>query len=120
MSPITETPHPRSRSVHIWLRARHSYWAARKVKGCRWVALLHGWDDVIACAGQVQDGERLRGLPRDDNRNSAVITASERGDALLDDVGGGVADPRRYCLEFPVRTGRRRARCQMKVRDVVA
>ncbi len=47
--------------------------------------------DVIARAGQVQDGERLRGLPR--RQEQRGHTALERGDALLDDVGGGVADP---------------------------
>ena len=47
--------------------------------------------DVIAGGGQVQDRERLGGLPgRQEQRRHPAL---ERGDALLDDVGGRVPDP---------------------------
>ena len=46
---------------------------------------------MITRAGQVQDGERFRGLPGGEEQRRHA--AFERGDALLDDIGGRIADP---------------------------
>ncbi len=46
--------------------------------------------DVVAGAGQVEDGEGLGGLARGQQQRGDA--AFECGDALLDDVGGGVTD----------------------------
>jgi RNA-splicing ligase RtcB len=49
-----------------------------------------GGDDLVAGAGQGEDGERLGGLAG--GRGERGRAAFERGDALLEDVGGGVHD----------------------------
>ncbi len=48
-------------------------------------------DDVVAGAGQVEDRQRFGRLARADAQRSDA--ALESGDALLEDVGGGVHDP---------------------------
>ncbi|CAI7977538.1 hypothetical protein FRAHR75_360018 [Frankia sp. Hr75.2] len=52
---------------------------------------VRGADDVVAGLGQVEDRQRLRRLPR--CRGERADPAFEGGDALLEDVLGGVHDP---------------------------
>jgi hypothetical protein len=49
-----------------------------------------GGDDLVAGVGEGGDGERLRGLAGGGGKGGR--SAFERGDALLEDVGGGVHD----------------------------
>jgi hypothetical protein len=57
-----------------------------------------GGDDFVAGAGKRGKGERFRGLPGSHGEGGG--SAFERCNALLEDVGGGVHDPRIDIAEF--------------------